>query len=158
MTTPSALSPADGDHPFNRRVIAAFRAGGGRVGGQFAGSSLLLLTTRGAVTGLPRTTPLVYLPDGDRLVVFASNGGAPRPPSWFRNLRADPAVVVEAGTERFDAVARVLDPAEHEELWRRQIAREPDFAAFRSRALDAGHIVNVVALERRRPTAPGVPS
>ncbi|RCV61438.1 nitroreductase/quinone reductase family protein, partial [Marinitenerispora sediminis] len=113
-------------------------------GGDFAGTSLLLLTTRGARSGLPRTTPLVYLPDGDRLVVFASNGGAPAAPGWFHNVVRSPDVFVEVGAERFAARTVVVDEHEHDELWRRQVERNPAFAGFRARA---GRTIPLVALE-----------
>ncbi|GHF63906.1 hypothetical protein GCM10010218_51660 [Streptomyces mashuensis] len=134
---------------FNLAVIEEFRANKGVVGGDFAGTSLLLLTTRGARTGLPRTTPLVHLPDDDhgRLVVFASNGGAPTAPAWYHNLMASPEATVEVGEERRRVRARVLDVAEHDAVWARQIAREPQFAEFRERALAAGRVIPLVALE-----------
>ncbi|MFF4408207.1 nitroreductase/quinone reductase family protein [Streptomyces sp. NPDC001404] len=145
----SNTTPASNSNPFNLRVIEEFRGNGGRVGGQFAGVKLLLLTTRGARSGLLRTTPLVHLPDGERLVVFASNGGAPTAPAWFRNAMAAPGdVTVEVGEERYAARARLVDKAEHDELWARQIAADPAFAAFRERALEAGRVTPVVALER----------
>lgn len=136
-------------NPFNLRVIEEFRANGGAVGGEFAGTPLLLLTTRGARSGGLRTTPLVYLPDADgRPHVFALNGGAPVAPAWYHNLRAHPeSLRVELGGDAFPARAvEVTDPAEYEELWRRQTAAEPKFAAFRERA---GRAIPVVRLERR---------
>ncbi|MGW1197141.1 nitroreductase/quinone reductase family protein [Streptomyces sp. NPDC002536] len=145
----SNTDPANNSNPFNLRVIEEFRGNGGRVGGQFAGVKLLLLTTRGARSGLPRTTPLVHLPDGERLVVFASNGGAPTAPAWFRNAMAAPDdVTVEVGEERYAARARLVDEAEHDALWARQIAADPGFGAFRERALQAGRAMPLVALER----------
>ncbi|MCC3768550.1 nitroreductase/quinone reductase family protein [Streptomyces sp. UNOC14_S4] len=145
-TAPSAVHNSN---PFNRRVIEEFRRNAGRVGGQFAGTSLLLLTTRGARSGLPRTTPLVHLRDGDRLLVFASNGGAPVAPAWFHNLTAAPDdVVVEVGTERYPVRARLVDESEHDAVWARQIAVDPQFADFRERARQAGRTTPVVALER----------
>ncbi|MFC9969873.1 nitroreductase/quinone reductase family protein [Spirillospora sp. NPDC127200] len=134
-------------NPFNEKVIAEFRAGGGRVGGQFEGSTLLLLTTEGARSGLERTTPLVYLPDGDRLVVFASNGGAPTSPAWYHNLVKTPQAIVEVGPDKYDVRAEPLDEAEHDALWARQIEREPAFAGFRS----SERVVPVVALIRTGP-------
>ncbi|MFI0741542.1 nitroreductase/quinone reductase family protein [Streptomyces sp. NPDC021100] len=136
-------------NPFNLRVIEEFRANGGVVGGEFAGTPLLLLTTRGARSGELRTTPLVYLPDAaGRPHVFALNGGAPVAPAWYHNLRAHPeALRVELGAGSFRARAtEVTDPAEYEELWHRQVAAEPKFAAFRARA---GRAIPVVRLERR---------
>ncbi|MFI9363561.1 nitroreductase/quinone reductase family protein [Kitasatospora sp. NPDC053057] len=136
--------PADGGGEFNRGVIAEFRARGGVVGGDLADATLLLLTVVGARSGEPRTTPLVYLPDGERLVVFASNGGSPTDPAWYRNLVARPEVTVEVGTDRYPALAATVDPAEHEALWARQIAAQPQFAGFRTEA----RTVPLVALVR----------
>lgn len=145
--TATAHSPVN-SNPFNLRVIEEFRANAGRVGGQFAGTRLLLLTTRGARSGLPRTTPLVHLPDGERLIVFASNGGAPAAPGWFHNLMAAPEAVVEVGADRCAVRARLVDDAEREGVWERQIAADPAFADFRRRALASGRDIPLVALER----------
>ncbi|MGK5641050.1 nitroreductase/quinone reductase family protein [Streptomyces sp. URMC 126] len=137
-------------NPFNLRVIEEFRANGGVVGGEFAGTPLLLLTTRGARSGALRTTPLVYLgDDAGRPHVFALNGGSPTAPAWYHNLRAHPEELrVELGGESFHARAvEVTDPEEYAEVWRRQIEAEPKFAGFRERA---GRTVPVVRLERRR--------
>ncbi|MEU6823844.1 nitroreductase/quinone reductase family protein [Streptomyces atriruber] len=141
-------------NPFNRRVIEEFRANEGRVGGPFEGASLLLLTTHGAKSGLPRTTPAVYLPDPPaeapdpahgRLIVFASNGGSEKAPGWYHNLVKDPSVVVEVGGDRYEALATPVDVSEHDELWRRQIERDPNFAEFRDRA---PRTIPVIALTR----------
>src|SRR3954453_11725132 len=86
---------------FNRQLIEEFRANGGKVGGMFAGAPLLLLTTTGAKSGQARVAPLAYTTDNDRLVVIASKGGAPTHPDWFHNVRANPEVTVEVGTETF---------------------------------------------------------
>ncbi|MEV5506910.1 nitroreductase/quinone reductase family protein [Streptomyces orinoci] len=141
-------------NPFNLRVIEEFRANGGWVGGEFAGKPLLLLTTRGARTGRTRTTPLVYLPTGDRWTVFALNGGAPAHPAWYHNLRAHPGeLTVEVGGDTFRAEAEeVTEEAEYQEAWRRQIAAEPKFARFRERAGE--RVVPVVRLGRSRCVGP----
>ncbi|MFH8404527.1 nitroreductase family deazaflavin-dependent oxidoreductase [Streptomyces sp. NPDC018019] len=133
------------DHlTFNQRVIAEFRANQGRVGGEFAGQPLLLLTTTGARSGLPRTTPALYLPDGaDRLAVFASNGGSPTAPAWFHNLTAHPLATVEVGTRTHQARAAVAAGEERDRLWGRQVAAHPQFAAFQERA---GRRIPVVVL------------
>ncbi|MED7953404.1 MULTISPECIES: nitroreductase family deazaflavin-dependent oxidoreductase [unclassified Streptomyces] len=125
--------PAAGGNDYNRQVIDEFRTSAGTVGGDFAGKNLLLLTTRGRQSGEPRTTPLVYLRDGGRVVVFALNGGAPADPLWYRNLAAAPEVTVELGADRFAAHAVPVDPDDHEDLWARQISVEPLFADFRAR-------------------------
>jgi deazaflavin-dependent oxidoreductase (nitroreductase family) len=101
---------------FNQKVIADFRATGGRMSGPMAGRRLLLLTTTGARTGQPRTAVLGYGRVGDRYVVIASNNGAPSAPAWYHNLLANPAAVVEVGAERFEAQARTARPEERAEL------------------------------------------
>ncbi|MFB7129699.1 nitroreductase family deazaflavin-dependent oxidoreductase [Kitasatospora xanthocidica] len=136
--------PADGAGEFNRNVIAEFRTRQGAVGGPLADAPVLLLTVVGARSGEPRTTPLVYLPDGGRLVVFASNGGSEQDPLWYRNLVAHPEVTVEVGAERYPALAAPVDPAEHDALWARQIAAQPQFAGYRTTA----RTVPLVALSR----------
>lgn len=101
----------------NHEIIAEFRANAGVVGGQFEGKSLLLLTTVGARTGQERTWPLAYHRDGDRLVIFAANGGRPNRPGWYHNLLANPDATVELGTESWPVHADVLEGAERARLW-----------------------------------------
>src|SRR6187200_1134242 len=93
---------------WNQTIIAEFRANHGKVGGYFAGANMLLLHTRGARTGRERTTPVVYVPDGDRLVIIASKGGADSHPDWYYNLLANPHVTVEVGDEQFPARATAV--------------------------------------------------
>ncbi|MFE6856036.1 nitroreductase family deazaflavin-dependent oxidoreductase, partial [Streptomyces sp. NPDC057674] len=135
---------------FNRRVIEEFRANGGRVGGMFEGAALLLLTTTGARSGRAHTNPAVYVRDGARLLVFASNAGGPKHPAWFHNLSADPYVTVELGTpegtvERFGATAVVTEGEERDRLYAEQAERDPGFAAYQA-ATD--RLIPVVALHR----------
>lgn len=117
----------------NRPVIEEFRAGAGVVGGQFAGVRMLLLTCRGARTGQPRTLPLAYLPDGERFVVFAANGGRDADPAWLVNLIAAPSAVVEVGTRTVDVVAAVATGPERDRLWQAQLAEQPWFAGFQEK-------------------------
>ena len=93
-------------YSYNQTVIETFRKNGGSVAGP---NRLLLLTTTGARSGQPRTTPLAYSTDGDRLVIAASKGGSPTNPDWFHNLLANPVVTVELGGETFQARATVAD-------------------------------------------------
>ncbi|MHB6911116.1 nitroreductase family deazaflavin-dependent oxidoreductase [Streptomyces sp. DB-54] len=133
-----------GGNEFNRRVIEEFRANGGAVGGPLAGQALLLLTTTGARSGLPRTTPACYLADADgRLAVFPSNGGAATPPAWYRNLTAHPEVTVEVGARVFRARATEATGPTRDRLWDQQVAADPQFAAFQGRA---GRRIPVVVL------------
>ena len=92
----------------NKAIIEEFRAHAGKVGGAFAGATLLLLTTTGAKTGLSRTNPLMYFVDNDRYLVVASYAGAPRNPPWYYNLISNPTVGVEIGIEQFTARAEAL--------------------------------------------------
>jgi len=130
---------------YNRRLIEEFRAHGGKVGGMWEGTPLLLLTTAGARSGEPRTTPMSYLPDGDRLIVWASNGGSPRNPDWYHNLLAHPHVTVEVGTETFDAVAVVTADAERDRLWARGVAVYPSLAEHQAKTTRQ---IPVIALSR----------
>src|ERR1019366_1605109 len=97
---------------FNTQIIEEFRANEGKIGGQFEGAPLLLLTTTGAKSGRHHTTPVMYLPHGDRLVVFASKAGAPTNPAWYHNLVANPEASVEVGTDNFPVKATVLQGEE----------------------------------------------
>ncbi|MGH8337826.1 MAG: nitroreductase/quinone reductase family protein, partial [Gammaproteobacteria bacterium] len=87
----------------NQSVIKEFRANQGKVGGPMEGMPILLLTMTGAKSGRTLVRPLCYSRDGDRLVIIASYGGAPRNPPWYHNLVANPVVTVEAGAEKFKA-------------------------------------------------------
>jgi len=102
---------------YNQRIIAEFRANGGKLGGEWEGYHLLLLHSTGAKTGRHRVNPVGYRRDGDRFVVLGSNGGAPAHPDWYHNLRANPQVTVQVGHERFAARARVAANDERDRLW-----------------------------------------
>jgi len=93
---------------WNTKIIEEFRANAGRVGGPFEGAPMVLLTSTGARSGRPHTTPLVPLVEGARVYVFASMGGAPKHPAWYFNLLANPDVTVERGTEKYAAKAAVV--------------------------------------------------
>jgi deazaflavin-dependent oxidoreductase (nitroreductase family) len=114
----------------NRQVIEEFRANAGRVGGNYEGRPLLLLTTTGRKTGRTYTTPVMYLAHGNGYCVFASKGGAPEHPAWYRNLVANPRVIVEVGTERFEAQATVVGPDERDALYRKQSSLYSQFAEY----------------------------
>ncbi|MFB6616901.1 nitroreductase/quinone reductase family protein [Streptomyces sp. NPDC085524] len=129
----------------NQLVIDEFRAAGGVVGGDFAGLPLLLLTTTGARSGESRTMPMAYLRDGERLVVFAANGGRENRPGWYYNLLADPSARVEVGTEAYGVTAVETDGAERERLWELQLKHTPFLADLQERA---GRRVPVMALSR----------
>jgi deazaflavin-dependent oxidoreductase (nitroreductase family) len=115
---------------WNKSIIEEFRANGGKVGGPFAGSTLLLLHTTGAKTGEPRVNPLATIKDGDRLVVIASKGGAPTNPNWYHNVIANPVVTIEVGTEEFQARATVAEEPERTRLFEKMAAAMPGFAEY----------------------------
>jgi deazaflavin-dependent oxidoreductase (nitroreductase family) len=97
------------------------------------GESVCLLTTRGRKSGRRRTVPLVFLRDGDRVVLVASAGGDPRNPMWFRNLLDDPRVVVQIGRSLHRMRARTATAAERADLWPRLTAYHPSFADDQAR-------------------------
>jgi deazaflavin-dependent oxidoreductase (nitroreductase family) len=133
---------------FNDRIIAEFRANGGRVGGPFEGAPMLLLHTTGARSGQERVNPLVYRAEGDDLVIFGSKGGAPTHPAWYHNLVAHPDVTVEVGDRTVAMRARVAEGDEHERIWADQKQAMPGFADYESKT---DRRIPVIVLE---PTAP----
>lgn len=130
---------------WNAKVIEEFRANHGKVGGVFEGAPIVLLTHTGAKSGTVRTTPLMYLPDGDRVTIFASKGGAPSDPDWYRNVAANPVVTVEVGDETYEARAIVATGEERDDLFARQSAAYPQFAEYQK---NTERLIPVVVLER----------
>ena len=135
----------DDINEWNKKVIAEFRANGGKVGGNFANTNLLLLHTTGAKSGLPRVNPVAYMVDGDRHVIIASKGGAPTNPDWYYNLVANPEVNVEVGTEKFQAKATVTTEPERTELYGKMEAMYPGFTEYKN---NTERVIPVVALTR----------
>lgn len=105
--------------------------------GQFTGLPVLLLTTIGAKSGKPRTTPLVYLHDRnhneDRYLIVASKAGAPTNPAWYHNLLATPTASVETGTELFDVSARITHDDERDRLFHQVATRYPIYQDYQHR-------------------------
>ncbi len=128
----------------NQPVIAAFRANGGLVKGRK--HPVILLTTTGARSGLPRVTPLNFSRDGERIVVIASSGGSARHPDWYRNLLADPVVTIEHGSETFRARASTATEPERTRLFDEQAAVMPFFDGYRKRV--KAREIPVVVFER----------
>ena len=112
---------------------AVYRRTGGRVGASLAGKPMLLLTTTGRRSGLPRTTPLLYYLDGDDPVIVASNGGQARDPAWCLNLRADPKARVQIGSDVFDALGEIVSDAERARLWPLLLAYNQPYRAYEKR-------------------------
>ena len=129
----------------NRQVIEEFRTNGGKVGGQFAGAPMVLLTTKGAKSGKTYVNPLVFSRDGDKYVIIASFAGGPKNPSWFHNLVAYPTPTVEIGGERFQAKATFPSGAERERLFSQQASQMPIFNEYRKKTTRQ---IPVVVLER----------
>ena len=130
---------------WNKKVIAEFRANGGKVGGMFEGASIILVHHVGAKSGTERVAPLVYFPDGDRLLIVASKAGAPTNPDWYHNLRAHPRVDVEVGTETFPVLVEELPRAERDAKWTEITAVAPGFAEYGEKT---DRVIPVLALTR----------
>jgi deazaflavin-dependent oxidoreductase (nitroreductase family) len=128
---------------FNAQTIAEFRANGGKVGGPFEGAPLLLLHSVGANTGETHINPVMYLPDNDRYVVFASKGGAPTNPAWYHNLKAHPDLTIEVGSDKLEVTASEAKGAEHDQLYGRQAAAYPQFAEYQSKT---SRVIPVIVL------------
>jgi deazaflavin-dependent oxidoreductase (nitroreductase family) len=133
---------------WNHNVIEEFRTNDGRVGGMFEGAPLLLLHTTGRRSGAERVNPLMYLPDGERWIVFASKGGHIAHPHWLHNVEANPDATIEVGTETIPVKAKVLrEGAERDELFARQVEAYPQFGEYETKT--KGHrTIPVVVLER----------
>lgn len=128
---------------FNEQVIAEFRAHHGKVGGPFEGAPLLLLHTTGAKSGARRTSPLMYLPDDDRYVIFASKAGADTNPAWYHNLKADPRATIEVGDDTIDVVAEEVTGDARDVLYAKQADLYPGFADYEKKTT---RVIPVVVL------------
>jgi len=133
-------------HEFNQKLIPEFRANGGKVlSGPFVNAPLLLLTTTGAKSGRPFTTPLVYTKDGDRIVIIASKGGFPTHPAWYHNLKANPNTTIELGKEKFQAKATITKDPERQRLFDAQAKQMPAFNDYQKATTRQ---IPVIVLER----------
>jgi deazaflavin-dependent oxidoreductase (nitroreductase family) len=131
---------------FNQAIIEEFRANNGKVGGYFAGANMLLLHTIGAKSGQARTNPLVYVRDGEHLVVTASKGGADTNPAWYYNLLANPTVTVELGDEQFQARATaVTEEPERSRLYAKMVEHRSGFAEYEQKT---SRKIPTIVLER----------
>lgn len=133
---------------WNLRIIEEFRENNGKVGGMFEGAPMVLVTTAGRRTGKPHTNPVIYLKDGDRYLVFASNMGSPKHPDWYENMLASPQVTMEIGTDEghvkpFATRAFVLEGEERDRLWERQCSISPSFREYQEKT---SRTIPVVAL------------
>ncbi|MFI6148633.1 nitroreductase family deazaflavin-dependent oxidoreductase [Streptomyces sp. NPDC051109] len=134
----------------NAKVIAEFRANEGRVGGVFEGAPLVLVHHRGRKSGQEYVSPMMYLPHDsapDIVYVFASKGGAPTNPEWYRNLTAAGEGTVERGTETYQVTVRELNGSERDSVFAEQARRYPGFAEY-ARQTDGIRVIPVLELRR----------
>lgn len=134
----SHLDAADRLWPVLNRLMkgdtAVYRATGGRVGHRFPGvPPMLLLDHVGARSGARRTTPLVYVEDGEDIVIVASKGGHPKHPAWYHNLRAHPETTVQVGAERRAVRARVASAEERKRLWPKAVRTYSGYRGYQQR-------------------------
>jgi deazaflavin-dependent oxidoreductase (nitroreductase family) len=131
--------------PWFAEHVDRYLATDGEDGHDWNGRPTLLLTTRGRRSGEAHTLPLIYGRDGDRLLIVASRGGAPKHPSWYLNLLADPEVEVQVKGDRFHARAHPAGPDEKPRLWETMTTVFPDYAVYQTRT---DRQIPVVILER----------
>ncbi|HEX3173789.1 MAG TPA: nitroreductase family deazaflavin-dependent oxidoreductase [Solirubrobacterales bacterium] len=113
--------------------VPLYRLSGGRIGGRIAKAPVLLLTTTGRKSGQPRTAPVVYLRDGENVIVIGSNAGHNRTPAWSLNLKANPEAQVEIGRKRRPVRARIAEGEERTDLWRRHNEQYSGFDEYAAR-------------------------
>src|SRR6266481_7149606 len=129
-----ANSAPSGTSDFNIKMIEEFRANEGRVGGPWAGTTLILIHHIGARSGTERVTPLGCSSQGDgRFVIVASNGGSPIHPDWYYNLKANPRITVEVSAQTFTALADELADAARAELWPKLVTEYPTLGEHQAR-------------------------
>jgi deazaflavin-dependent oxidoreductase (nitroreductase family) len=123
----------------SRVNVRLYRATGGRLGSKWRvgsafprGVPVMLLTTTGRKSGEPRVSPLLYIEDGPRVIVVASQGGLPRNPAWFYNIRSNPNVTAQIKSNVRQMQARVAGPEERAALWPRLVEMYPDFDKYQS--------------------------
>ena len=140
------MAKTPGETTWNDAVVADFRAHDGRITQRrLAGATMLIMTSTGAKTGLPRTVPLGYHRDGESYILVGSNNGRDEQPEWLANLRKNPIVTVEVGTETFQARATVTGGSERRRLLDARIAAVPIFGDYERKAKRE---LPVIVLER----------
>jgi deazaflavin-dependent oxidoreductase (nitroreductase family) len=131
---------------FLRTAVWLYRRSSGRIGGKMWGVPVLLLTTTGRKSGRPWTVPLMYQPEGDGWLLIASNGGSPRHPAWWLNLRSGPDAVVQIGRESYPVTAAEASDADRDRLWRRMADRYKGYDGYERKTTRK---IPVVVLRRR---------
>jgi deazaflavin-dependent oxidoreductase (nitroreductase family) len=135
---------------WNAKVVEEFRANEGRVGGPFEGAPMVLMHHRGRRTGTERVSPAMFLPDENdpgTIYVFASKGGAPTHPEWYRNLLAAGTGEVEVGTERYAVTVRDVTGEERDRIYAEQVRRYPQFGEYEQKTAGI-RTIPVLALRR----------
>jgi deazaflavin-dependent oxidoreductase (nitroreductase family) len=125
MSMPAGLLRATG-----KLNVPIYRMTRGRLMGKVGRAPVLLLTSTGRRTGQPRTSPVLYLADGDRVVVIGSNAGNVHAPAWSHNLKANPDAEIEIRNGRRPVRARVAEGEERAELWRKMNAQYGGFEDY----------------------------
>jgi deazaflavin-dependent oxidoreductase (nitroreductase family) len=120
-------------HRFTQAHVRAYRLSGGRLGGKFRGAPVLLLNHVGRKSGQSRTSPLLYLRDGEDFVVVASSGGAAKHPVWWLNLREQPSTTVEVGSEKYAVRVRQANAEEKARLWPKLVEMYSPYADYQKR-------------------------
>jgi deazaflavin-dependent oxidoreductase (nitroreductase family) len=134
------------DGLFGQEHVRVYRESGGERGYNWRGQTILLLTTKGRVSGQERTTPLIHCTDAGRWVVIASKGGAPDHPDWYKNLRADPEATIQVKDERIPVRATVASGEDRTRLWRLMTETWPAYEQYQQKT---SREIPVVVLERR---------
>jgi deazaflavin-dependent oxidoreductase (nitroreductase family) len=132
---------------WNTKIIEEFRANEGRVGGRFEGGTMLLIHHQGAKSGTERVNPVAYLPDGDRMVIVASNGGAPKNPDWYHNLKTNPRTTAEVGTETVTVDAAELAGDDYADTWARVVAAMPGFGEYQKQTARRIPLIGLTRVE-----------
>ncbi|HEX7609966.1 MAG TPA: nitroreductase family deazaflavin-dependent oxidoreductase [Solirubrobacteraceae bacterium] len=140
------MAESDDDQLFGAAHVRAYRASGGEHGYHWHGTTILLLTTRGRVSGEQRTTPLIHRTDGERWIIVASKGGSPENPAWFENLRAEPDATIEVLAEEIPVRASTAAGEERARLWALMAEVWPAYDEYQART---DREIPVVILARR---------
>lgn len=128
---------------WNVQVMAEFRKNHGKVGGNFEGAPVLIVHSKGARTGKAHENPLMYLKDGNRILIFASKGGADTHPDWYYNLKANPDAQIEVGDKTLNVTAKVIEGPERDKLYAKQVSLYPQFGEYEKKTK---RVIPVVAL------------
>jgi deazaflavin-dependent oxidoreductase (nitroreductase family) len=136
---------------WNDRIVAEFRANEGRVGGPFEGAPMIVVHHVGRSSGKEYLNPLVYLPgegDDDAIYIFASKGGAPEHPEWYRNLAAAGQATVEVGTSTYPVTVTEVHGDERDRIYAEQVKRMPGFGEYEQKT-EGIRKIPVLRLTRR---------